>query len=551
MTRDDQGRSKRSTVVRKLVLVSAVAVTLAFFAVVSLSVVTQKSNLLAEGERSFLAVTKVLSENVAGGLKWNKAEAVEKAYHGFASGTDSGVAAIATWNAHGGSITKFAAPGFEGFDLSPALEGSLAASKAGGTYIEQHDDVIVVSVAAGRDKEGKRLGTLAIAWSLEHLMAGVSSALWQLVAVSAVLLLILMGLLAVMTSRLVGRPLAEVNKAMAALAAGDTTVEIPALARRDDIGAMAGTVQVFKENAIELEKVSADRDTEKAQIEAEKAKARAELADQFEQTVSKVVQSAADAVGEIQSMGRSVVQLSEQTDQESEAASASVDQASENVATVASAAEELTNSIQEIRNRVTQAAEASTKAVQEATDTSHSIEGLDNAARRIGDVVTLISEIAEQTNLLALNATIEAARAGEAGKGFAVVASEVKNLATQTAKATQDIGDQIGEMQRATAEVVTTIQGLAETIGEINGASGEIAHAIDEQGTATGEISRSAQDTSVQTANAKSNVAQLAARAGESKEAALNMESLAKQAAEMSEALRGEVDTFLVAVRSM
>jgi methyl-accepting chemotaxis protein len=212
---------------------------------------------------------------------------------------------------------------------------------------------------------------------------------------------------------------------------------------------------------------------------------------------------------------------------------------------VAAATEELAGSIKEIGRQVTQSSEVTAKAVEEANRAKDLMRGLDDAAQKIGKVVALITDIAEQTNLLALNATIEAARAGEAGKGFAVVASEVKNLANQTAKATEEISSQIEGVQGATKSSVTAIESIFGTIGQINQISTTIAAAIEQQTAATAEISRNVEQAAVGTKEVSTNIVGVTQAAGETGQVSLQVLEAAKSLATQSDSLRTEVDGFL------
>jgi methyl-accepting chemotaxis protein len=217
---------------------------------------------------------------------------------------------------------------------------------------------------------------------------------------------------------------------------------------------------------------------------------------------------------------------------------------------VATATEELSSSIAEITRQVTQSARIAGQAVEESSRTTSTVRGLAEGAAKIGDVVKLINDIAGQTNLLALNATIEAARAGEAGKGFAVVAAEVKNLATQTAKATEEIAAQVGMIQQATGNSVAAIEGIGGTIGQINEIATTIASAVEEQGAATQEISRNVQQASAGTQEVSSNIGGVSQAAAETGAAASQVLSAADELSRQAETLRKEVGTFLADVRA-
>ena len=220
------------------------------------------------------------------------------------------------------------------------------------------------------------------------------------------------------------------------------------------------------------------------------------------------------------SSAEAMTSTAEEASRQSTAVAAASEQASTNVQTVAAASEELSASIVEISRQVAQSASIAGRAVDEAAATNKSVQGLAEAAQKIGDVVKLINDIAGQTNLLALNATIEAARAGEAGKGFAVVASEVKSLANQTAKATEDIASQVDAIQSATNTPSRRSRASAKTIGEINEIATTIASAVEEQGAATKEISRNVQQAAPGTNDVSSNIAGVTQAAGETGQSA-------------------------------
>jgi methyl-accepting chemotaxis protein len=223
----------------------------------------------------------------------------------------------------------------------------------------------------------------------------------------------------------------------------------------------------------------------------------------------------------------------------------------QNVQTVASATEELAASIREIGNQVTESTGIISGAVEQAEDTNGKVRLLADAAQKIGDVVTLINEIASQTNLLALNATIEAARAGEAGKGFAVVASEVKNLATQTAKATEEIAAQVRAIQDSTDQSAKAIGEISHTINRVNEISTAIASAVEEQGAATQEISRNVQQASSGTAEVTSNIIGVTQASQQTSAGSSQVLSAASELARNGERLRSEVEDFLKTVRSL
>ncbi|MGE4281294.1 MAG: protoglobin domain-containing protein [Magnetospirillum sp.] len=230
---------------------------------------------------------------------------------------------------------------------------------------------------------------------------------------------------------------------------------------------------------------------------------------------------------------------------------AAAEEATTNIQTVAAAAEELSSSIEEISRQVSHSAAIAADAMTEAERTNQMVESLSEAAGKIGQVVSLINAIASQTNLLALNATIEAARAGEAGKGFAVVANEVKSLANQTAKATNEIGTQIGAVQSATRDAVGAITDIARTIGQINEIAGSIAAAVEEQGAATQEIARNVQQAAMGTQEVTGTIARVSAAAFETGNTAREVLNAAASLAQNSNVLENQVDRFVADIRAV
>ncbi|MFN3077578.1 MAG: methyl-accepting chemotaxis protein [Alphaproteobacteria bacterium] len=345
-------------------------------------------------------------------------------------------------------------------------------------------------------------------------------------------------------------PVRAMTEAMTRLAGGDKTVDIPATGNKDEIGDMAKAVQVFKDHAIQVDRMTAEAEEQKKRAETEKKKAMNELANNFEASVKGVVNAVASASTEMQATAQSMSSISEETSRQATSVAAASEQASTNVQTVSAAAEELSSSIGEISRQVSQAARISRNAMDQAQHTDRMVQGLASAADRIGEVVKLINDIASQTNLLALNATIEAARAGDAGKGFAVVANEVKSLANQTAKATDEISAQIGSVQSATKEAVTAIQGITTTISEVSEISSSIASAVEEQGAATKEIARNVDQAAAGTQDVSRNISGVTTAAEEAGQSANQVLVAASELSRQSEALRGEVDRFVARIRT-
>jgi methyl-accepting chemotaxis protein len=396
-----------------------------------------------------------------------------------------------------------------------------------------------IEAAAGSDAASLKETTAGIIVSAERL-GGFGGALAVLMGCA----------LAYLIARSITGPILGMVTAMDRLAAGDTGVDVPGRGRADEIGQMAQSVQVFKENMGETERLRAEQLEMEKRAAAEKKTVLERLASDFESAVGGIVRTVASAATEMQTAAQAMRATAEQTSARSTAVAAAADQASSNVQTVATAGEELSSSIAEIGRQVATSTTIAGKAVDDAQQTNSKIQGLVEAAQKVGEVVKLINDIAAQTNLLALNATIEAARAGDAGKGFAVVASEVKNLANQTAKATEEIAAQIGGIQVATKDSVEAIRAIGRTIEEISEIATTIASAVEQQSAATQEIARNVQQAAKGTQDVSANIGGVTQTAGETGSAASQVLSAAEGLTKQADMLRQQVDTFLSRIRA-
>ncbi|MES2197109.1 MAG: HAMP domain-containing methyl-accepting chemotaxis protein [Pseudomonadota bacterium] len=359
------------------------------------------------------------------------------------------------------------------------------------------------------------------------------------------------GVWALLLGRGISSPMTAMCKAMRELAGGNFEVVLPGLGRKDELGEMAGAVEEFKLQAIA--KAERDAAAHEAQNKASSAARRTELirfADDFEAAVGAIVSNVSASAVQLESAAGTLTRTAETTQTLSSQVAGASEEASSNMQSVATATEELSASVNEIGRRVRESNKIADAAVTQAEQTDGRIGKLSRAAQEIGDVVKLITAIAEQTNLLALNATIEAARAGEAGRGFAVVASEVKSLASQTAKATDEISSHIMGMQGATQESVAAIKEIGGTIGQISDIAASIASAVEQQSSATQEISRSVQTVAQGTQQAAANIMQVNRGATETGSASEEVLNSARTLSSESTRLREELDRFMANIRA-
>ncbi len=373
----------------------------------------------------------------------------------------------------------------------------------------------------------------------------------QRILLSGVAAILLAGIVvAALLGRGLARPLTAITAAMRALSSGDVTVAIPGQQRRDEVGTMADAVVVFKGSMIETERLREAQAQAKQQADADRRAAVLDLAARFETGVGGIAAAVAAAAADLQVTARSMAQASDQTTGQAASVATASEEASASAQAVAIATEQLAASINEMSQQMVRSNGMIAQAVQEANRSDEQIGGLTEAADHIGKVVNLISDIAGQTNLLALNATIEAARAGEAGRGFAVVASEVKALAIQTARATEQIGQQIAAIQAASMDSARSIRAIAATIGRVSEAASSIAAGIEEQGAATQEIARNVAQAANGTAEVTISITAVSQAASTAGRAASSTLAAAEALQESGQSLRTQVDGFLREVRA-
>jgi methyl-accepting chemotaxis protein len=384
-------------------------------------------------------------------------------------------------------------------------------------------------------------------------MAELDGMLWQAMDAMAIAAGIAALLALVATAILVRRitkPLKAVAETLTVLAEGRTDVEVQYADRHDEIGAIARTIDVFKTNRIERRQLEVERsNAEKSAIERRKAELN-QFVEGFRAKISGIIEQVMGSSGRFEEDAQRLSVTAHATAEMSGQSAGASRQASEHVRSAATASNQLSQSIVEISRRVQDSNNVAAEAVKQATATDERMAELSAAGDRIGDVVKLITSIAEQTNLLALNATIEAARAGDAGRGFAVVAQEVKTLAGQTAKATDEISSHIVNMQRATEESVDAIKAIGLTIERISEITGAISSAVEHQGEATQSIAHGVEAAAGGTVDVAENIERVAQGASETETTSGQMLQSAKALSEVSVHLRDEVEKFLDSVRA-
>ncbi len=456
-----------------------------------------------------------------------------------------------------------------GTKLPPGLVDALAAAKT--AYFEPQyldlRDRIANALVNGEKPEltasqwspitvGRMGSAVTVAERALEEAKGHALAQWSAAERSLILQLVLLtGALAlasgsmITASRRVINPLHAIRDAMLKVAGGDLSTDVGYAGRRDEIGALAGALGTFRQQAIEkahIEQQERDRNlsasTRQQAIEAHIAA--------FENQMRQALDALSAASEQMGTTSEDMSTVSSQTNAQVHMAAKASGEASMNVQSVASASEELSASITDIGRQVTHAASIASRAVDQARQTDNTVQGLAKTANRIGEVVGLINDIASQTNLLALNATIEAARAGESGRGFAVVASEVKSLAGQTAKATEEISEQIAAVQKVANEAIEAIKGIGGIIGEVSEVASAIAAAVEEQGAATQEITRSTQQAAQGTTAVSDNIKGVSVGADATGAAAQNVKLAAEVLGTQAQHLRGQVDEFLGKIRA-
>jgi methyl-accepting chemotaxis protein len=427
-----------------------------------------------------------------------------------------------------------------------ALAGDIAAATAMGNNDANR---------ANRQATGKAVETMAKVGltELEEQKAGLAALIglmsWTLAAAAAAVIVLGVALAWAIARFGIAGPVRAMTAVMTRLTEGERSVDIPATGNHDEIGEMARAVVVFKDGLVRSEQLAAER-TRETEQRAAHAVTLERLVRQFDAAIGQLTGAVGDAATRMRGSSATMATMARDTSERSRAVLAATEQTSENVQSVAAAAEQVSASIAEISRQTAQSAGVAVAAVDQAKRTAESVETLSRAALKIDEVVALIGAIAEQTNLLALNATIEAARAGDAGRGFAVVAHEVKALATQTARATEEIGKQVQGVRGAVEDAVSRIAGIGETVGRLDEIAAAISAAVEEQDAAMHQIAESVNRAALATRDVLGSMTAVSDATGAAGDSAETVRAAANDLGDVADGLRREVETFIGGVKA-
>lgn len=537
------------TVRRKVSAAFVIAIGGGFIVIMTLQASMQYEDIVRLASRDAKVKAEVLANAIRIGIASNDGAAVETEFMPLANSNDVQLTSLRAVTSLG-ILVDYHNPRFKEYDLSPDKDMTDAVFAEKGAQVRSAKGHLIITIPVVSGKSNRLVGVLQIAWSLEQEIAAIWDQTRKQIAICLIALIVQIALLNILLSSVVLKPLRAGIAAMNEIACGNIDIQVPNADRVDEIGAMASALQVFRGNAVAINRMHEERAAQAARAAEEMRTALLQLADRFQSKVIRLVEGIALASSGMTDSADRMANVASEASSQSKDVAYESENIQGNVRSAAAAATELASSIGGITEQVGHSAAMADTAVAHAGQTNETVRGLITSAERIGQVVGLIHAIAKQTNLLALNATIEAARAGEAGKGFAVVATEVKGLADQTAKATDEIAAHVAAMQSVTKATATAIGSIGTTIGEIDSITGVISQSVHEQNDATKEIARAVEMAALGVQGVSGTIAALAQTAKTAGETAGNVQTAARSLSEQVHSLATEVDRFLDEVRS-
>lgn len=490
--------------------------------------------------------TLLLSSQMYGGVKWKKRASIEAVYASqILPDSGSNLSNVLVTDTSLQPLDFYKSDIYENIDIANLLKMKKEDLKETSHITIDDASHIVTMMPIVDKKKGEIIGYAAIAWSKAASLSQLASMRNMSAILGCVVAVLILATLIILLRMLAIKPITSIQETMTTLAKGEMSVDVPFLDNLDEIGRMAGALQVFKENAIEKLRLEAEQVEKERLAEQEKKEALRALAKEFEDNIGSLISTLASASTELQSTAESMSGISEETSRFSNTVAASSNDASANVASVVNAMEQMTLSSNEITQQINTTQRQSENVSKSADNANAKIANLEHLMLNIGDVVSAIRDIAEQTNLLALNATIEAARAGEAGKGFAVVADEVKKLATETGQKTDDVEARIQEISAAVGSSVQAVEEIINNVSEINNAVTIVSAAVEEQNVTGREINRSINEASQGVQNVTNVMGDMQRDVNESKNAADAVLTAANELARVSENIDLAVNQFI------